>query len=469
MPHLIYSSFPQNAEMLWTLSLLLTGDVTANVLGWMMSLLGAAAVYLFAKRYLGPSTAKWAAVFLTTMPAYMLLSSGGYIDVPLAVFSFVSFYAICLWMDSRQTSVLILAGALAGWAMGIKYTGAIPFGIGGLVILKEKGRTWRDLLIYLGMGLVVFCPWLAKNLHYVGNPVFPFLYKWNLRNLNPWTADAAAGYFRGLVEYEPRSGSNLIKLLWDIGVHGMDFGGGMDVLGDLGWGLLVVFLPALLLIKERASKIQLLFFYAVCFFVPWGMSRPVLRFLLPLAPVLAVLAAYAYEHGVNTQPPMIRVLGRSVLALLWISNLWLFFQVSDILSLFRVPMGFESRTDYLLEKLDYYGAASFLQSLPDNSLTYVVGDQRGYYYNKPVIVTPVFNTNPLAAWANQASSPEEFAALIKAQHITHLLINNNEFRRLEASYHLFPFTARGQSNWDQLRTRLAKALYHDKACDVYAL
>lgn len=98
---LIYSAFPQVMEMLWTLGLLLSNDILANLLGWIISLMGIVGVYAYGKRFLSQSTGLWAATLLGVMPAYMLLSTGGYVDVGLAVFSFFSFYALCLKTEKR--------------------------------------------------------------------------------------------------------------------------------------------------------------------------------------------------------------------------------------------------------------------------------------------------------------------------------------------------------------------------------
>ena len=51
---------------------------------------------------------------------------------------------------------------------------------------------------------------------------------------------------------------------------------------------------------------------------------------------------------------------------------------------------------------------------------------------------------------------------------THLLVNRAEFERLK-SYPYSSFNEQGQRNWDRLRSDLLKPLYHDRACDVYAL
>src|SRR5437879_1915650 len=304
LQHLIYSAFPQNLEMIWTFGMLLAGDVLANLIGWIIAVLGVLSVYSFAKRYFDIRIAVWAAAFLSAMPAYLLLSSGGYIDVGLAVFSFMSFYVLCLWKDDPNPRLLAFAGVLAGYAVGTKYTGAIPLAIGMLIILKETPvRKFQNVfvqeLIYGAAALFVVSPWLVKNFHDIGYSIFPFFCTLSFKPLNPWLSSAATGYFRGLAEYAPRSSWHLFQLLWDIAVHGLNFGGGMDVLGDLGWAPLFAFLPALWLIKKKSPKLSVILIYSVVFFVSWGMTRPVLRFLLPLAPFLVLMAAYAYEQGIH--------------------------------------------------------------------------------------------------------------------------------------------------------------------------
>src|SRR6266700_3681610 len=95
----------------------------------------------------------------------------------------------------------------------------------------------------------------------------------------------------------------------------------------------------------------LILLYALLFFIFWGMSRPVLRFLEPLAPFLALGAAYGYEQGITRQEKGSRAVGRLFCALLLLSSAEHFLEVGDFLSLFRVPLGFESRGEYLSRKL----------------------------------------------------------------------------------------------------------------------
>jgi len=234
---LVYSAFPQNLEMLWTLGLLLHKDIVSNAIGASLAVFLILAVSAWGTRFIDRESTRAATTLLSVMPAFILLSSGGYVDIGLALYVFLSLYALSLWWPTRKRSLLIGAGVLAGVAMGIKYTGGLAIGIGVLLITyhgmkraTERRRIPASLAIFVGSALLVFLPWAIKNWHYYGNPVFPFLYQWGEISRNPWPTAAAEGYFQGLTEYTPRHIWQLPELAWQIVTRGLDFGGGMDVL-----------------------------------------------------------------------------------------------------------------------------------------------------------------------------------------------------------------------------------------------
>lgn len=471
---LIYSAFPQNLEMLWTLGMLLRSDVVSNLIGFSLALLLILAVIAFGRRFFDQSVGLLGGGLLAVMPAFLLLSSGGYVDVGLALFGFLSFYVIMLWTEDPRPGYLYFAGALAGITVGIKYTGGIAAVMGLVFILwesRQRGvlRMVTDTLRYGALAFLAFLPWMVKNILYVGNPVFPFLYGWGLKAMNPWIHDAAEGYFRGLTEYESRQPWQLVRLIWDLAVSGQDFGGGMDALGDFGWAALIGLLPCLWLCRRLTPATRRLIVYALLFFIPWGMSRPVLRFLMPLAPFLALLAAEGWAQGMRLQPLEIRWPARALLASLLASGLLLFFFINNLTGAYQVPLGLQSRDEFLRKRLTYYGAADFLNRLPQTNVKiFVLGDQRGYYYAKPVVITPVFNVNPLVLWANEVASPEALVARLRQEHFTHLVVNYAEMERL-ANYKIFGFTPQGLKNWNGLQQRLAQRLYKDPTSEVLAL
>jgi 4-amino-4-deoxy-L-arabinose transferase-like glycosyltransferase len=312
LKELIYSAFPQNLEMLWTFGLLLGHDGVANLISLLLTAMAVAAAASFAQRYLTQREGRFAALLLAAMPALLLLSSGGYVDGGLTLYAFLSFYALCVWRESGQRPTLILSGLFAGLAMGAKYTGGIPFAAGGILTLwtgrRQPAAAAKNTLVYGVSAVLTMSPWFIKNWVYVGNPFFPFFYAWGNPRLSPWVQQAAAGYFRGVAEYAPRSLGSLLQLPWDIAFRSVRFGRGMDILGDYGWAPFVFLTPCLFFCRKRPAIARILLAYAALFFIPWALSRPVLRFLLPLAPVLALLSAVAFGRdavleGSRPAPP----------------------------------------------------------------------------------------------------------------------------------------------------------------------
>lgn len=465
---LIYSGFPQNLEMLWTLGLLTGLSSLPGIIGWMLALLLLRTIYHACQRYLDAPTGSTAVAFLLVMPAFLLLSSGGYVDIGLALYFFLSVYALSLASSEAGNGPFLLAGFFAGFATGIKYTGILSVGLGLVWILcrRSDGRL-RSAFIFSAAALLVFAPWMVKNLHYFGNPVFPFFYTWGKAALNPWMQSGAQGYFRALVEYQPHSLLELPALLWNMAVNGFQFGKGADVLGDFGWALFIAFLPLVLWVQEKNKWVMALGAYALLFFACWGMTRPVLRFLFPIAPLLAILAAYGWTHGIEAGGKRLRYGGRGVLAILLISNFMVFFQITDVFKPFRVPLGLESKEEYLTEKLTYYGAASFINRTTDpNAEIVVVGDQRSYYYERKVLIWTVFKQNPLVAWADQAATPSALRAELR-HHGALLVVNRAEMQRL-APYHALDFSPAGEKNWEGV-LNAAPRVYRDRFCDVYTL
>jgi len=476
LKELVYSAFPQNLEMLWTLGLLLHSDTVANLISLMLAGLTVIAIYSWGRRFLDRDSARVAAALFALMPAFLLLSSGGYVDMGLALFTFMSLYALTLWWPTRRLSYLVIPGILAGLAMGTKYTGGLAIGIGALLIVTRMGRLPDDrqrilpaLGAFIGCATAIFLPWAIKNWHFYGNPIFPFLYQWGDPAKSPWGLSAAAeGYFRQLVEYESRHLWQLPVLIWEVVARGMNFGGGMDVLGNYGWAPLVALLPAVALSRQRDWPVRILIFYSILYFSVWGMTRPVLRFLLPLAPVLALMAGHGWAKGLQEAPRWLRLLNRGVVTLLLVSGGFLYSQAIDVLGPFRVPLGMESRDSYLKRQLPYYAGAQALTQLVDStSHTLIVGDQQSYYYQRRITAPTVFSRHPISRLADQSGSPLELRAELRNQW-THLMVHPMEMRRL-ANYNAFQLSEKGRENWEGLLQLLGEPLYKDPACVIYTL
>ena len=114
----------------------------------------------------------------------------------MACFTVFSFYYFLHWQKETKNSQLVLSGLFAGIAFGCKYLifALAIFPIAVLIILHFKPRKNAKIpvLIFLGSIVLVFIPWLIKNLILTGNPLFQLFY--SLMGGDTWNSFVAAKF-----------------------------------------------------------------------------------------------------------------------------------------------------------------------------------------------------------------------------------------------------------------------------------
>src|ERR1044072_9051320 len=83
----------------------------------------------------------------------------------------------------------------------------------------------------------------------------------------------------------------LFSLAWTASTNGLVLGGGMDVLGDFGWGLLLFAGLGVIAFRSTSREIKFLWIYTVIHTLAWSTSKPVLRFLFGIAPIFILLSS----------------------------------------------------------------------------------------------------------------------------------------------------------------------------------
>lgn len=475
-PGTIYAHFPQNGEMLFSLALLLGSDLLAQMYMWLSTVLAIWWVFTLGRREAPMDAIALAAIFIATHSAVLLMSSTTYVE-PL----------VMLWITSAALSYerwrglapdggeprgwLILSALFMGLALGTKYyagIGAAAFGLRLLLAFGVDRRRARavDLALFTAIVTALFAPWLIKNWLCVGNPVFPFLYKWFGSTGEGLNAEHAQGYFDVLKEYGHVGGflKSLINLPMMLLRNPMRFGGGMDVLGDLGWDVCLWLLPlgAWAASKNRVLRGLLLF----CFLwgAAWFSSGVVLRFLTVLVPLLALLGACGLVRLWEGLSGWARaVIGGSV-GLMTAAHLFLFVFVHASFGSGSTAFGLEDREQFLARRLDYYACASWLRANPvDNDKILVVGEQRGYYLPANHLPSTVHMPNLFIRRANEAASPAALLSGLRAEGFTRVLIVPKEVARLGPG--LGSLTPAGAVNWKGLEDGL-KTEFAGRGCVV---
>jgi hypothetical protein len=89
--------------------------------------------------------------------------------------------------------------------------------------------------------------------------------------------------------------------------------------------------------------------------------------------------------------------------------------------------------------------------LPASSRTLFVAEARAYRFPRRVVIPSQHDPSPLRAIVESTSDPRAIADRLRADGITHLLINRAEMRRLAAGYPVLPWkTPEGQGRFQAL-------------------
>jgi hypothetical protein len=203
--------------------------------------------------------------------------SAAYNDVALAAVVFGTFFTLERWRVSAEPDWLMVAGLLAGFAFGIKYTAVFVFPF-ALAAIIWRGSSVRAKSVHAARfvvpALLMILPWLLKNYAFTGNPVAPFFNDWFPNNIMDWPLENE--YLRAVRNY--RGYTNAWSIPWETTV----LGGTLQ--GLLGPAFLLA--PAGLLVLRHAEGRRLIL-AAVAMLLPFAVNHGT-RFLIPALPFLAL-------------------------------------------------------------------------------------------------------------------------------------------------------------------------------------
>jgi hypothetical protein len=244
--------------------------------------------------------------------------------------------------------------------------------------------------------------------------------------------------------------------------RGFQYGGAFDLIGPV----FILTLPLLFLMR-KIDKITVLFIvYTVGYGTLWLFTGKVLRFLLPVMPVVCILAGIGCAHLAN-RVPRLRFPAVALLILAFIHNLLLFSWAMKDIEPYACVVGGEPRAAYLDRKINAHQALrTAVNTLPSGSTVLFWGETRGYYCTVPAVIPTVFDRNPLAMQANTAATAADLRAALVASGITHVFINHWESDRLALDTQL---TAHGKALFQSFKEGFTRQLYRDRYTELLGI
>jgi 4-amino-4-deoxy-L-arabinose transferase-like glycosyltransferase len=431
-----FSFYPSTYEMLYMLGLSFGSDIFAKLIHFSTFILLIYATYGYGQRILSNKGGWIAAAILMGIPVLPLWASSAYTDVAWALYQFLAVGLFLTWVEEKRTSSLVLAGVMQGLALGSKYLAFSGAWILGLLVLAETWKSTprqvklkqliRNGVLFGGTALLVVSPWLIKNLVWTGDPLFPLLLTPRLvdpERIRLWR-DYLAGFGTGKQWFD------YLLLPVNIYLHYQFFGtffGSIDIPNPL---FILVFLFPFLYRKNKTSsywQLMVLLLFSVAQFVIWSFGSQQTRFLLPIYPVLSILAAFILLRISQRyiKKNIGEIAGWAMISAMVVITLIVSMKAFSIIEPINLLSGNISKDQYLKKMLNDYSAFEYIhKEMPSSSKILLLWDGRGYYCGQSCIADV-----DQVGWTTLVSEDSDNGNLVKylaENKITHILYSKND-------------------------------------------
>jgi hypothetical protein len=475
IPNIEFSYYPMNLDLLYLIPMYFNNDIIPKFIHFAFALITAAMIYRYLSRRLNNNYALLGSLFFLSIPVIVRLSSTVYVDLGLICFFFASMLYFFHWIENNfKIKYLIISAIFCGLALGTKYNGLVGLFLLGLFVpfvysryhANEKSHGIKAIgysAAFVMVSLLVFSPWMIRNIAWTGNPVYP-LYN---SVFNPQTATESVATEQ--TASEENNGETVI----DKHSHMSHINTRRLVYGESWWEIALVPLrvfydgqdddpkyfdgkisPFLLLLpifaffglkngtrQEKAEKMILLFFSILFLLYACAMTSIRIRYFSPILPPLVVLSMYGLHNirsFISEKWGLSEVLKKTIVFAIVV--IMLGFNVNYIISRFKKdqPMAYltgkVTRDEYIQAFRPEYASFQYAnQNLPKESkiLGLYIGN-RGYYSDIDVS----FNIEILQQFAARAISAKDVAEKLREKDITHLLVNFSLFNHWVQQYSL---------------------------------
>ncbi|HWB97598.1 MAG TPA: phospholipid carrier-dependent glycosyltransferase, partial [Bryobacteraceae bacterium] len=282
-----YEMVPQGMEMLFLFAFAFGRHSAAKLVHFGFLLATLPLIVAIGRRLGLIDLVAWlAAALYFCAPVVATSGTCSYNDAALVFFGLAAFYLLLAWRQTGDGRYLLPAGVTAGFCYAVKFPGIVVLPAVVLAVLAGRPR-YRRILPLLAGGLLMFAPWMLRNLLVVGNPLAPLF--------NGWFPNP---YFHAFIDSRLVSklssygGVTLAAAPWQLAAGGKLQG---------VFGPLFLVLP-LGLVALRKPAGRLCWLAAAVLAVPWFVNMGA-RFLMPAFPFLTL--ALAMSLGMFLARPLL--------------------------------------------------------------------------------------------------------------------------------------------------------------------
>jgi 4-amino-4-deoxy-L-arabinose transferase-like glycosyltransferase len=452
-PWAVYSYYPMNLELLYLIPLYFGNDIIPNFIHMSFAIGTAAIIYYYLKRKLNHAAALSGFLIFISTPIISKLSTVAYADLGLVFFITASILAFVRWRDSeyKQYQWLLISSVTMGLALGTKYNALIAWFFLTLAMVficsRDNGNQWKAIrhgLIFFIISLVVFSPWLIKNMILTGNPLYPlFTGIFNNNVVSDGGSYSAASGYTHVGMFKMREmfyGESLWEILLiplRIFFQGQDdypryFDGVLNP-------ILIIFVPFAFMKKDRKiEKFFFLFFSIFFILMTFFLDQIRIRYILPAIPFLVILTVTGLVNifkWLTERKSLLRRIYVSGLVLLSLSLLTINVIYIQKYYLKIEPLSYlmkkESRDDFIARHDASYPAIMYInKNTPEKSrIRLILLAGRGYYLNRIYEEDSSMGMDMIRGMMDHSSNEKLFQSYLTSFGCTHLLVRNDLFQQ----------------------------------------
>lgn len=423
-PFLRGSVWPHSAHTLFATLLIVKDDLAAQILSLVATGLVGIGLFGWGKRIHGTGAGILAAALWIGSPAVLVLTGVASYHLLASLFAFASIYALATYARTRHVTWLFAAGAFVGFAQST-WPGTIsfvPLFAGAATYFAIRERRPHPLYAVAAGILIGWGPSLIREMWYTGNPTFPLLTE--IFGTGPWwTREDVAKLAADIQQYGlPRTVLNFLSIPYALLVQPRKFQGfeSFSI-------ILSIALPLVVIRSIRDTGVRWLalavLFYAACWFV----FGQIMRYLLPIAPVLCVITAISIAGLADGIGRRWRTLSVALMVLVTAGAFLpgLIYVRKEVGSRGPVPVTPEARDVYIGAQIPQYAALKVANATPGP--VYSLLGTRGAYYSDGPFMGDFFGPGRYSEVFDSLSSGDALYATLHRLGAKYLLVSLIDF------------------------------------------
>lgn len=440
-----FSYFPMNIDLLYIIPLYFNKDFLANFIHMGFGVGTAFLIYHYLKNRMSRIAGLLGILVFLSTPIVIRLSTQAYVDLGLTFFVTASILSFVRYRDGKFQEVkwLLLSSVAMGLALGTKYNALVVWFFLSLSIVfiysRDTKKQWNAIghgAFFFLVSLLIFSPWLIKNIILTGNPLYP-LFKGGISPMV--SAGTHMGFFQMREVLHGESLWETLLIPVRIFFQGQDnsiryFDGVLNPM--------LIILPPFALINKSFYRDKLFFFSFAIFFIltvfflnqkAFAMEATV-RYTLPVIPLLSILTVMGmvniWNLAMSYSSSVRNILGAVLFAVcifMMSKNIFYIKNYYQNINPMKYISGKETRDDFIQRHHGSYAAMKYInEHTPENArvrLVFLAG--RGYYLDRMYDEGASYGIADVRGLANNAHDERSFQKYLHSLGCTYLLVRTD--------------------------------------------